>query len=868
MRRLWKILSIVTVVTIAVAVSGIVVLQTIDFSRYKSVLIEEVEKATGRKLAIDGEFKLDVGFDAVLAVENVRFSNASWGSRPEMIKLERMKIDLKVLPLLFSDIQVERLILVGLDALLETDSKGRGNWELETAKPGDASASSASMIPVIQEIDIQNLNVTYRDGVSGKTTKASVGELVLFGKDKQSPLDFRFAARYDGLAYRASGTLGSVDTLLNGGRPYAVDVDGRAAGLFVKLKGSIASPRDLKGLNLDFTATGKNLAESFKTISARIPGLQDIEAPPVEGFRIAGRLTGSPDRLGLAGLDVSLGDTGKLSVNVKGTVTDVIALQGLNVQVAASGDEVADTVNLARAYVPSLRDISLSPLGPYALSARLQGSLKALAVSDIDVSVGKASTLLATAKGRMADAIGFKGVDVRLTLEGKTLEPLEAIAGTALPKFPPFNVRLHTHHQKDKLIKELEARIGVSDLKGRVDVKLGGAKPAINGQLTSERIDLDELFPPSPAPPPPQARDRAGKPARLFSGEPFSLGPLRAVNVQAGLKIDRLKYRGNVIEKVEGGAALQDGKLTVDHLFATVAEGRFVSKLTFDASTDRPVLAAQTDIRELPLGGLLKKADITDTIRLTVDAEMKLDGQGGSPHALAAGLKGHARVVGRDGYIDSRFLAGAVSGVTDIIPWFRHEDANKINCFVTRFDVDKGVAKSKVMLLDSPGMVVKGRGTVDLGKETLDMTFVPKAKKTSLASFALPMTFKGPITAPRASTNVSKEAIETVTNVVTTVGSVLLGPVGLLGSLGLNAVTGGKKVDACVDAMKSYSGSMKAPVKSSGAPPPAPADPAPKKDQGTLGTITKGVGRTGEAAGEVVKGVGNAIKGLFGGEKK
>ena len=192
MRKSFKILSILTVLLVAIVVSGVAVLKSIDFNQYKDVLVKEVEKITGRKLVINGNFKLDLGLDTVLAVEDVQFANAPWGSQKNMVKLKKLYVDVKLLPLIQQEIQVERLILVDLDVILETDRQGKGNWVLGDGQQpaGDsASTSSSSPIPVIQEVDIKNLNFTFHDGQKGKTTKAVIDELTLAGEDNKSPLN-------------------------------------------------------------------------------------------------------------------------------------------------------------------------------------------------------------------------------------------------------------------------------------------------------------------------------------------------------------------------------------------------------------------------------------------------------------------------------------------------------------------------------------------------------------------------------------------------------------------------------------------------------------------------------------------------------
>ena len=66
-----------------------------------------------------------------------------------MVRLKVLEIEVKLFPLLFGNIQVKRLILVEPDILLETDRKGRGNWELDFGKEKkskDASASSGDTV--------------------------------------------------------------------------------------------------------------------------------------------------------------------------------------------------------------------------------------------------------------------------------------------------------------------------------------------------------------------------------------------------------------------------------------------------------------------------------------------------------------------------------------------------------------------------------------------------------------------------------------------------------------------------------------------------------------------------------------------------
>jgi len=89
----------------AVAVAVVVVLKTTDFNKYKGAIEQEVKQITGRDLNIAGQFEVIVGLNPSLAVDNVSFSNAAWGTKPDMVVAKRFEIQIELLPLLHGAIR-------------------------------------------------------------------------------------------------------------------------------------------------------------------------------------------------------------------------------------------------------------------------------------------------------------------------------------------------------------------------------------------------------------------------------------------------------------------------------------------------------------------------------------------------------------------------------------------------------------------------------------------------------------------------------------------------------------------------------------------------------------------------------------------
>ena len=133
MKKWGKILSVLVVLLIAGLAAGIAILKSIDFNEYRGLITQIAKEQTGRDLIISASLNLELSLNPAVAVEGVTFANASWGTRKEMASLKRLAAEVELLPLLSGDIRIKRVVLEGLDLLLETDAKGRANWEISAA---------------------------------------------------------------------------------------------------------------------------------------------------------------------------------------------------------------------------------------------------------------------------------------------------------------------------------------------------------------------------------------------------------------------------------------------------------------------------------------------------------------------------------------------------------------------------------------------------------------------------------------------------------------------------------------------------------------------------------------------------------------
>jgi AsmA family protein len=164
MSRPLKIVLITLGALIASLLIGLAYLNTlISPAKLTQMLVLEAREATGRELSIAGPVRLGFFPRIAVSAEQVSFSNAAWAKKPQMASLEKVALEISLLPLLSRRIEVSSIQLAGLTLNLETNAKGDSNWLMGgTASPSSTTASSSNDADTAgrNAVLIENLNLT------------------------------------------------------------------------------------------------------------------------------------------------------------------------------------------------------------------------------------------------------------------------------------------------------------------------------------------------------------------------------------------------------------------------------------------------------------------------------------------------------------------------------------------------------------------------------------------------------------------------------------------------------------------------------------------------------------------------------------
>ena len=174
MKGIMKLFGILFGAIAVILVAGAVALTMFfDPNDYKKELAAAVKENTGRDIEIKD--KISLTFFPWLGVElgNVTLSNAKgFGDKP-FLKLDNANIRIKLLPLLRKEVEMDTVVVHGLNVNLMKNKQGVSNWA-DLAKPGaeqkpSAADSEATLLAAlaIGGLDIRDANVIWDDQSSG-----------------------------------------------------------------------------------------------------------------------------------------------------------------------------------------------------------------------------------------------------------------------------------------------------------------------------------------------------------------------------------------------------------------------------------------------------------------------------------------------------------------------------------------------------------------------------------------------------------------------------------------------------------------------------------------------------------------------------
>jgi len=127
-----------------VVAAAIILPLVVDPNDFKDEISQAVESKTGRVLAIEGDIGLSVFPWLGLEIGPTSLSNAPGFSASPFAGMDQVQVRIKLLPLLRKELEMDTVVLKGLQVSMETDAQGKTNWE-------DLAGAPAEQAPVEEQ---------------------------------------------------------------------------------------------------------------------------------------------------------------------------------------------------------------------------------------------------------------------------------------------------------------------------------------------------------------------------------------------------------------------------------------------------------------------------------------------------------------------------------------------------------------------------------------------------------------------------------------------------------------------------------------------------------------------------------------------
>jgi len=347
------------------------------------------------------------------------------------------------------------------------------------------------------------------------------------------------------------------------------------------------------------------------------------------------------------------------------------------------------------------------------------------------------------AKGKMNRPLDTDRMTLDLQVRADDLKMLDAVIEAGLFGTQPIALSAHAvHNDPDWTITGITGTIGRSDIAGNVKVSNRNGRHVLDGDVTANRLDFDDLA------------SNAGK-ART-AAVTREIG--ERVIPDTRIDLSKLAHTDGIIRitahhLIGSGSpplASLTGTLTLDHSRLTaplrfgLTSGTASGMVTVD-QRDRTVPMVTIDLTLS--GATLAALSGGGTVDGPVRGRLKLTGPGHTIREAVAHSDGHVGLFANGGTLPAK-LASLIGfdigrGITA-----DSDSESSLRCIALGLDVRDGLGRVDPLVVDTPRGRADGSGTISLATEQLAIELHGAPKKNSLLRFPGTARLDGTIRAP------------------------------------------------------------------------------------------------------------------------
>jgi len=225
-----------------------------------------------------------------------------------------LQADIRLKPMLSGTVWLNALVVKQMHLQVNETTSDTFEWQDLAAVP-----------VIIASANFENLVIEYRELPPGTLHRFTLNELLLNNIDDSGPTRVHANGLFEGKHYQVSGTLPSVNAVLDPEQAKPVDLLFTSGNDHLHVAGSITDPLNGKGMDLQLGLESQNTTELLELLGDNIPDVGDLQ--------FSAMLRGDYAAPRLEDIDAQLQRGEQVDITARGLVDNIFTGKGLNLRV-------------------------------------------------------------------------------------------------------------------------------------------------------------------------------------------------------------------------------------------------------------------------------------------------------------------------------------------------------------------------------------------------------------------------------------------------------------------------------------------------------------------------------------------------------
>jgi uncharacterized protein involved in outer membrane biogenesis len=374
-------------------------------------------------------------------------------------------------------------------------------------------------------------------------------------------------------------------------------------------------------------------------------------------------------------------------------------------------------------------------------------------------------------RGTLQNPLELQGANVRLELRGPDMGLLQPLTGVPIPKTTNYELAGQLDYVQGRVrFRDFAGRLGRSDLAGTITVTTGQAKPDVEADLRSRRVDMADLGgfigeepgrTSTPGQSPQQRREQARNESRsrVLPDDPINFPKLEAANVRLNYRADSIVGRNIPFDNMQAAMELKDGAITLHPIAVGVGTGKIEGNIALSPQ-EGGRLHATADVR-------FQRLDVSRLMQATntfegggrINGRGRIEGTGKSFADILGSGSGEITLGMSGGNLSSLLvdLSGLRLG-NAILSALGVPGRTTVQCFVGNVVLQRGVANLRTVILDTEDVVVNATGAVNIAREQLEVRLRSESKSFTIGAVPTSILIDGSFRNPDVGPDMSELA--------------------------------------------------------------------------------------------------------------